>query len=101
MDIDMVVKIVNEYPMESMTKEQLTKLDFVSNEEINDSNYSASIKEIKSTILTDNSDLLYFIDEDDYSLNIKIETYKKFNANTPIKVKRIKDVSIRKDIFSF
>ena len=101
MDIDMVVKIINEYPMESMTKEQLTKLDFVSNEEINDNNYSSSIKEIKNIILTNNSDLVYFIDDDDYSLNIKIETYKKFNANAQIKVKRLKDVSIRKDIFSF
>lgn len=101
MDIDMVVKIINEYPMESMTKEQLTKLDFVSNEEINDNNYSSSIKEIKNIILTNNSDLVYFIDDDDYSLNIKIETFKKFNANAQIKVKRLKDVSIRKDIFSF
>ena len=101
LDIDMVVKILNEYPLESMTKEQLSKLDYISTEKICDNNYLSMLKLIKEVILTSDSNLIYFIDEDDYSLNIKKETYKKFNNDNKIKVKRIKDVPIKKDIFSF
>lgn len=101
LDIDLVVKIINEYPMDSLSNGELTQLDNISDENIDSSNYNNVIKSIKNLIIANDNSLNYFIDEDTSSLNIKIETYKRFNNEHSIKIKKEKDISITRDILSF
>ncbi len=99
--IDLVVKIINEYPIDCMTEDDLNTLDYICEEDITDMNYLSNIKKMKNIILQSDSKLTYFIDNDDNSLNIKIDTYKQFNNKDQIRIKRAKDMIIKKDIFSF
>lgn len=101
LNIDLIVKIINEYPMGSMDNDDLIKLDSFVEEKITESNYYNCIKNIKNAILKDNIKLTYFIDNDVNELNIKLDTYKYFNDNKNIKVKRVKDISIKADFLSF
>ena len=100
-NIDLAVKILNEFPMEALDKKELNILDLASSESINTDNYFDNITKIKAMLLETDNKLDYFIDNDITSLDIKIETYKKFNNNETIKIKKIKDISINKDIISF
>lgn len=101
LNIELIVKIINDYPMESLTDEELKKIDLISYAPVNSDNYFNSIKNIKSIILASNNNLGYFIDSDKDSLNIKIETYKKFNADNSIKIQREKNISIKPNVLTF
>lgn len=100
-DIDFVAKVVNEYPLESMTDLQLEYLDYLSDEKVDDNNYINNIKKVKEIILSNDSAFAFFIEENNNYLDIKIDTYKKFSSNIDIKLKRRKDILINKDVFSF
>lgn len=98
-NIDLVVKILNIYPMNMFSSEELSTLDYLTDIQITDDNYFFLISKIKDLILNNNPDLTYFIDDNNINLNIKIDTYKKFNAKS-IKLEKIKDIYFTKDILS-
>ena len=101
LNIELVVKIVNEYPLETLTDEELKKVDLILYTSINSDNYIDSIKRAKDIILTTDGSINYFIDDDNESLKIKIESYNRFSKNNIIKIPKEKDISIRRDILSF
>lgn len=100
-DIDLVAKVINEYPMESLTTEELKKLDLISYDPINSDNYLSSIQTVKDIILTSDGSLNYFMDTNPNNLKIKLETYKRFGNSNVIKIQKEKDISIKKDIMNF
>lgn len=100
-NIDLAVKVLNEFPMDCLTKDELNILDLASDDRINSDNYLENLQKIKTMILDSDNKLTYFIDDNTQNLDIKIDTYKRFNSNTTIKVKKIKDISINRDILSF
>ena len=73
----------------------------LSNNKIDSNNYLSCIKNIKDIILTSDGNLNYFMDDDENSLKIKLETYKRFSNDDIVKIKREKDISIKRDILSF
>ncbi len=101
LNIDLIVKILNEYPINCLTEEELEKLDLISNNSVDSDNYLATIKTIKDFILTFDGSLNYFIDDNIDSLKIKVESYKRFSKTDVIKIRKEKDISITKDILSF
>lgn len=101
LNIDLVVKILNEYPIETLKEEELKLLDLVSNVSIDSDNYFIILRRLKDIILTSDGSLNYFIDDNASNLNIKVETYKRFSQNNVISVKKEKDISIKRDILSF
>jgi len=101
LNIELVAKIVNEYPMESLTEDELRKLDLISYNPVNSDNYISSIQIAKDIILTKDGSLNYFMDSDSDSLKIKVETYKRFCNNDSIMIQKEKDISITRDILSF
>lgn len=101
LNIELVAKIMNEYPIESLTEEELKKLDLISYNPVNSDNYISSIQTAKDIILTNNGSMNYFIDDNSENLKIKIESYKRFSENNSIKIQKEKDISIKRDILSF
>lgn len=101
LNIDLVVKIINEFPIDSLTEEELKTLDLISSNSVNSDNYLSSIKIAKDLILTTDGSMNYFLDDDVDRLKIKIESFKRFSENNYIKIQREKDVSIQRDILSF
>ncbi len=101
LNIDLVVKVLNEYPMETLKEEELKLLDLISDVPISSDNYLISLKTIKDIILTSYGKLNYFIDDNASTLDIKLETYKRFSQNNVISIKKEKDISIKRDILSF
>lgn len=101
LNIDLVAKIINEYPMDSLTEDELKTLDLISYNPVNSDNYISSIQTAKDIILTTDGGLNYFMDNNSDSLKIKLETYKRFNENNSIKIQKEKDISIKRDILSF
>lgn len=99
-NIDLVAKIINEYPMESLTEEEIKKIDLITYNAINTENYLNSIQIAKNIILTSDGRLNYFMDNNPDNLKIKLETYKRFNNNKVIKIHKEKDISIKKDIMN-
>lgn len=100
-NIDLAVKVLNEYPIETLSRDELNTLDLISSESINSDNYLENISVIKNMILDSNSKLDYFIEKDLSELDIKVQTYKVFNSDDTIRIQRIKDISINRDILSF
>lgn len=100
-NIELIVKILNEYPINSLNDEEFKKLDLISNIPIDSNNYFSILKRIKDNILTNNGELNYFIDEDKNNLEIKIEAYKRFSEENSIKIHKEKDISINRDVFYF
>ena len=98
--IDLVAKILNGYPMESLSEDEIKILDKISNDSINNINYDSCINIAKDIILTDYGQMNYFIDDNQNNLKIKIETFKKFNTSNMIKVKRQKEIAVIKDVFT-
>ncbi len=101
LDIELVVKIINEYPIDTLTEDELKKLDLISSNPVNSDNYIKSIQTAKDIILTTDGSMNYFLDNNTDSLKIKIEAYKRFSINNSIKVQKEKDISIKRDILSF
>ncbi len=101
LNIDLVVKIINEFPIDSLTEEELKKLDLISSSPVNTDNYFNSIMIAKDLILTANGSMNYFIDDDEERLKVKIESFKRFSENEFIKIQKEKDISIQRDILSF
>lgn len=101
LDIELVAKILNEYPITLLKENELKKIDLLLNDSINSDNYCDSIKKIKDIILTDDGSLNYFIDGDMNSLKIKVDTYKRFCETNSIKIKKRKVISITRSILSF
>lgn len=100
MDIELISKIINQYPMDAFSEDELKQIDMVLEATISFDNYDKLISHIKEDILIKNKELYFFVDEDKDSLQIKINTYKMFN-DKKIKVKKIKSISIMMDVFSF
>jgi len=101
LSIDLIVKILNDYPMSMLNEDELKIIDLINYVPVNDDNYIDVMHNVKDIILTTDGSLNYFIDDNPQNLNIKLETYKRFNNNTEIKIKREKDISITRDILSF
>ena len=101
LNIDLIAKVINEYPMDSLNETELKTLDLISDNKIDSNNYLSCIKNIKDIILTSDGNLNYFMDDDENSLKIKLETYKRFSDDDIVKIKREKDISIKRDILSF
>lgn len=99
LNIDLVVKVLNKYPMNLLSKSDLNMLDYLLNDTINNFNYEKSINNIRDQILSTDPKLIYFIDEDAKRLETKVESYKLFTNNT-INIVKAKDLVISKDIFS-
>ncbi len=99
-NIDLVAKIINEYPMESLNEEEIKKLDLITYNIVNTENYLNSVQIAKDIILTSDGSLNYFMDNNSDNLKIKLETYKKFSNNKVIKIQKEKDISIKKDIMN-
>ncbi len=97
-DIILISKILNNYPMTSLTEDELKTLDKISDEDVNEDNYEENIKRIQKIILKSNNEFDYFVEENDAVLNIKLETYKKFNENQVIRIKKEKEMTINKNI---
>ena len=100
-NIELAAKILNELPMEALSGEELNILDLVSDDKINSDNYLSNIQRIKTLILDTDSKLSFFIDSNNENLDIKITTYKRFCDNSIIKVKKIKDITINRNILNF
>lgn len=101
LNIEFVVKILNEYPLSSLNEDELKKLDLILCDSINADNYISLIRTAKDIILTTNGNMNYFIDNNSENLKIKTESYKRFSENNHIKIPKQKDISIKKDILSF
>lgn len=101
LSIDLIAKIVNEFPMDSLNEDELKTLDLISYNPVSSDNYESTIRSAKDIILTTDGSLNYFIDDNSDSLKIKLETYKKFSDNKSIKIQKEKDISIKRDILSF
>lgn len=101
LNIDLVAKIINEYPINSLTDEELKKLDLISCDPVNSDNYLNAIQTAKDIILTTDGSLNYFLDDNIDNLKIKIESYKRFSETDSIKIQKEKDISIKRDILSF
>lgn len=101
LNIDLVVKIINEYPMDSLTEDELKTLDLISYNPVNSDNYMNSIQRVKDIIIITDGRLNYFMDNNSDRLKVKLETYKRFNENSFIKIQKEKDISIQRDILSF
>ncbi len=101
LSIDLIAKIINEFPMDSLNEDELKTLDLISYNPVSSDNYESTIRSAKDIILTTDGSLNYFIDDNSDSLKIKLETYKKFSGNKSIKVQKEKDISIKRDILSF
>ena len=99
LDIDLVVKVLNDAPMNSLSEKELKILDYILDDTVTDNNYSFCLKTVKQQILNNDSKFMFFIDENQERLNTKIESYKMF-SNGNVSVKKTKDVVITKDIFS-
>lgn len=67
-NIDLIVKIVNEYPINLFDSKELSTLDYLTNIEITNDNIFSVIKKIKEIILNTNPELTYFIDDNDNTL---------------------------------
>lgn len=101
LDINLTVKILNDYPMASFSDSELKKIDYLLDQNIDNTNFESYIKITKQTILNSNAKLIYFIDDNKERLNIKIECYKLFAPSSNIGIKKVKDVAITKSIFEF
>ncbi len=101
LNIDFVVKILNNYPIEKLNEDDLKMLDYISKQYINTNNYLSIVQNLKDAILEQDSKLNYLIDDNIENLKIKIESYKRFKNNESIKLKKEKDISIIRDILSF
>lgn len=99
-DINLIVKILNDYPLESFNNSDLKKMDYLLDENIDNTNFESYIKIIKQLILNNNTKLIYFIDDNKKRLETKIESYKLFTSNS-INLQKNKDVVINKDVFKF
>ena len=99
LNIDLVVKILNDGPMNSLNENELKSLDYILDETVTDSNYNFCLKTVKQQILNHDSKFTFFIDDNPDRLNIKIESYKMF-SNGDVSIKKTKDVVITKDVFS-
>lgn len=77
LDINLTVKILNDYPMASFSDSELKKIDYLLDQNIDNTNFESYIKITKQTILNSNAKLIYFIDDNKERLNIKIECYKQ------------------------
>ena len=101
LDINLTVKILNDYPMASFSDSELKKIDYLLDQNIDNTNFESYIKITKQTILNSNAKLIYFIDDNKERLNIKIECSKLFVPSSNIGIKKVKDVAITKSIFEF
>lgn len=97
-DIYLISKILNNYPMSSLSDNELKVLDEISESDITEDNYEDNIKRLQKIILKSKHEMDYFIEEDDKVLSIKLETYIKFNENHIIRIKKEKEIVINKDV---
>ena len=100
-DINLTIKILNDYPMESFSDSELKKIDYLLDENIDNTNFESYIKITKQLILNSNAKLIYFIDDNKERLETKIECYKLFTPNSNVGIRRAKDVVITKNVFEF
>ena len=100
LNIELVTKILNDYPFNNLSNDDLIKLDYICEEKITNDNFTKNLKLIKQAILIENPKLNYFIDDDYERLETKIETFNFFYKDEKILIKKLKDVSIRLDVFS-
>lgn len=101
LDINLTVKILNDYPMASFSDSELKKIDYLLDENIDNTNFESYIKITKQLILNSNAKLIYFIDDNKERLETKIECYKLFTPNSNVGIRRAKDVVITKNVFEF
>lgn len=98
-NIDLVVSILNNYPLSSLLSKDLELLDKISGINITLDNYDFCLSNCRQTLLQSYPDFSFFIDNDPTRLQTKINTYKNFQKQE-IKVKSLKDLINYEDILS-
>lgn len=98
-NIDLVVSILNNYPLSSLLSKDLELLDKISDINITLDNYDFCLSNCRQTLLQSYPDFSFFIDNDPTRLQTKINTYKNFQKQE-IKVKSLKDLINYEDILS-
>lgn len=89
--IESIVKILNDYPFDCITNEDMILLEQICYEEITSDNYMSCLSKIKKMILTVDPNLTNFIESDNKLLQAKIETYNLY-IKKPVKIPKMKTI---------